>query len=137
MQPGSFYWIRNLASMFSVYRFDLTALKTANTEVSYTGYLKYIDEYLNEGVLFECFLSGNMKSIDDVKSRVHDRIESLLKDLPIGNVNTLQPHWDGYLVIPPPWRSMPSSSVDFCTVVSLYISLFFPAFAKGNENACV
>lgn len=136
-KPAYAIGMTKASNTFSLFAFDVKELLNAISDVSYSGYLKFVREYLTGGFLFECFVAGNLKSNEEVKTHVVDRIEHLLKDFPVGNPSGLQPHRDGFLVFPSPWPTIRSLSVDSSKVISHYNVLFFPAFLEGNKNVCV
>lgn len=45
---------------------------------SYEGYCSFVDEYLREGMLLECFVAGNIISVDDVRDTLVGPLEALL-----------------------------------------------------------
>lgn len=119
----------------SACRFSEGELLEAASGTSYKGYLEFVEEYLQSGFLYECFIAGNVKSLDDVSAKLVNHIEKNLSAFRAVSTSDLPPVRNSL------YRPVKENSVKFSSpkppLTSLDL-LFFPAFLKGNKNiACV
>lgn len=77
-----------------LYTFD-DILPVASS-ATYEGYKRFIDDYIREGVLFECFVAGNMPSSKEMAELINESVEALLRTSPIPTPTSIPRFRDVY-----------------------------------------